>query len=216
MVAAENPTEYENYVYSLHIMWSRCPYDAADLTQETMVRLWQKGHLYDAMRGASYAAWDKKVARNIFLDMVRKPCRKREVLYASLDPEHLQADEDGYHRRLIQTMVDGEEPDTDAVDSSSTARLLLTLLSEYPPPYDVIAHSLASGLTVQELATNLGRHPETVKVQRFRVKRDLIRRMISDERLPDDVRDQARDFRGRYGDDRPRSVHVEGGAAAGG
>ena len=55
------------------------PVLAEDLTQETMLIVWQKAFLFDAARGSA-SAWIYTIARNLWIDAVRKERHPSELM----------------------------------------------------------------------------------------------------------------------------------------
>jgi RNA polymerase sigma-70 factor (ECF subfamily) len=76
------------------------PAQAEDLAQEAMLSLWRKAHLFDAAK-ASAGTWLFTIARNLFIDAIRREKRP------ALDPDDFQPEADAQPDDVL-ALADGE------------------------------------------------------------------------------------------------------------
>ena len=135
------------------------PAQAEDLAQEAMLSLWRKAHLFDAAK-ASAGTWLFTIARNLFIDAIRR--EKRPELDADdfLPPADAQPDD-------VLALADGEVRLRDA----------LKLLP--PDQAQVIALSFFADKPHSQIADELGIPLGTVK-SRLRLAMARLRTAIGD------------------------------------
>lgn len=73
---------HRHRVYGLALRLTRCRDDAADVTQEVLVRLWRHG---DGIEAERRTAWVFRVTRNACLDLLRK--RQTRSAYTPTDDD---------------------------------------------------------------------------------------------------------------------------------
>ena len=139
-------------VLLLHRRLARDPALAEDLCQETFLRVWRKLGTFDH-RG-SFAAWLARLARNVFLEHLRRTKKARE--------HEIEASEDGPEGV-------GEDPDAGVLDLE---RLLGAVSDDEQV---VLGLNYAHGLSNAEIGEVLGIAEGTVKSQIHRAK-DKIRK----------------------------------------
>jgi RNA polymerase sigma-70 factor (ECF subfamily) len=145
---------FADRVYRYCLSRVRGPADAEDLTQLTFLRVVEALPRFEA-RGLPFAAWLFAIARNAVIDFVRA---RRE--HATLDG------------------IDVVDPRLHAPDSGDAGDGLAIAL-----PYltteqrEVLAYRFVAGLSAQETADAMGRHPAAIRALQFRAIGALRRRM---------------------------------------
>lgn len=74
-----------DFLYATALRMMRETFDAQDIVQETLLRVWQKAGLWRADGGASVRTWMYRIAYNICIDTIRR--RKPQTIL----PETLEA-----------------------------------------------------------------------------------------------------------------------------
>lgn len=145
--------EQQTYVYSIALSLLKRPEDAADLTQEAFLRLFQ---VIGSYRGETkFTTWLYRLVTNLGLDQLRKRGRAREadldettVDWPDLDPE--------IDPELNQDRAETRERVRAALDELPTAyRLALTLYYFRELKYEEIAAIL--GLPLNTVKAHLRR-----------------------------------------------------------
>jgi RNA polymerase sigma-70 factor, ECF subfamily len=138
---------------------------ADDLTQEVMLLVWRKAHLFDASRG-SVSAWLFTIARNCFLNQLRSGANLKSDPSSDHDWEDplATAPEDSAEQQLL---------------SAETAQVLTLALAELPQEQaDAIRGAYLSGRTMRELAEERQVPIGTMKT-RVRLALERLRQSIS-------------------------------------
>jgi len=135
---------------------ARDPALAEDLTQETFLRAWRKLATYD--RRGSFAGWLAKLARNVFLQHLRRTRRRRQTEVTELDDAHVQAEASG--PAAAETHPELLDLDRLLAAVSEDEQVLLVL-------------NYAHGLSNAEIAEVLGTREGTVKSQIHRAKEKI-------------------------------------------
>lgn len=112
-VVEEIVQKYGALVYRYLMFLTRSPEEAADLVQETWVRVLERGHQYQG--GRPVDRWLLAIAHNLAIDRLRTASRKREVALETTDnpAERFRTDAPspydqvrrGELRRTVQTAV---------------------------------------------------------------------------------------------------------------
>jgi RNA polymerase sigma-70 factor (ECF subfamily) len=161
-------TQYRR-IYALAYRIVRSESDAADLTQETFLRVW---HALPRLRAdAAQIAWLRRIATNLCLDHLRRrKCRVAILQPVSLDTGTDDAgtmdatDTSGDPLRLLQT--------------SERVQVLLDAINALPEDYrDVITLHHLEDRRVDEIAEELQIPAGTVKSRLSRARRALHRRL---------------------------------------
>ena len=144
---AELYDRYGRLVYSLILRVVRDTGVAEDLVQETFLRVWNRVHGFDALRG-SIAPWILAVARNRSIDYLRSAGgRERNAL--ELD----ESDHPGLYIDMERDIL-----------TSDKARLLRKAMAKLPPNHkQVIELAYFEGLSQTEMAERMGQPLGTVK-----------------------------------------------------
>lgn len=139
-------TVYDRYsgaVYAASLKILRDPQSAADATQQTFIKAWQKADTFDADR--SFAPWIYSIARRTAIDIYRKESR-------SFPSETVDLDTEGPSMSLIWEVFQVRAA-VDALPDDERA---------------VIRMNHFEGLTHQEIATRLDIPIGTVKSRSHR------------------------------------------------
>lgn len=147
---------YGPTIYSIAHRLTGDPHDAADLAQDVFVRVYRNLHRYQP---GTFEGWIYRIAKNLFLDDVRRRRRRRT---ASLDTE-----EHG-------------EPPSDApgpaetVERATLEARLQRALAALPPRYRLaVVLCDVQGLTYEEIAAATGWPMGTVRSRIHRGRKGL-------------------------------------------
>jgi len=139
--------------------------DAADLTQETFLRVYSRLHTYDV--GRSFLGWLRRVATNLCIDHLRQ----RHAPAASLD-EQAEAG--------VQHAADPADSPQQRLETSETSRRVLAAVQRLPAKQRaVLVLRHVEGLKLEEIAAALHLPLGTVKTLLFR-GRHAIREMVGE------------------------------------
>lgn len=134
---------------------------AEDLTQEVMVTLWQKAHMFDPAK-ARLSTWIFRIARNKFIDKVRRK-------------KYVEVDVDNH----IQMMEAPEKTDTGVIQNQDKTRITLAMETLKPELRSVIELSFYQDLSHSQISAQLGLPLGTVK-SRMRVAFQRLRAELGD------------------------------------
>lgn len=145
------------------LMRSNCsPALAEEVTQDVMVTLWQKAHMYDPAK-SSLGTWLFRIARNRRIDLIRRD--KSNKLDAQ-DPT------------MFPTI---EEIDTDAIDARERDQRIRMAISTLPKAQmQLIRLSFFEGQPHSQIAEKLDLPLGTVK-SRIRLAFNRLRKQLSED-----------------------------------
>jgi len=144
---AELYDRYGRVVYSLILRIVRDTAAAEDLVQETFLRVWNRVHAFDVLRG-SVGPWLLAVARNRAIDYLRSAAGRERNAFEL---------EDTVHPALYCNM----EPDILHADKTRRVRAAMEKLS--PNQKTVMELAYFEGLSHSEMAERIGQPLGTVK-----------------------------------------------------
>ncbi len=129
--------EQKNRVYTYAAMLLRDPIEAQDVTQETMIRLWQHK---DKVETEAARFWLRRTAHNLCVDRIRRSKSRPE---SELEPAEgfTPASEPG-PERLAESVELGEAIQAALAKLSTDDRAVLILREVQGLPYDEIAYAL--------------------------------------------------------------------------
>lgn len=156
---------YQGPVYSLAVAVMRDPVDAADMTQETFVRLLRS---VKGFRGEpqSFSAWVHRLTVNICLDALRR---------RQHGPVTLDQDTDVAPALQLESADRWDQPEWRAETDESAAEIRAAL-SELPPPQRVaLMLHYFEGRRYEEIAAAMGVPLNTVKSHILRGKERMAR-----------------------------------------
>lgn len=134
---------------------------AEDLTQEVMVTLWRKAHMFDPAK-ARLSTWIFRIARNKFIDKIRRQ-------------KYVEVDVDNH----IQTMEAPEKTDTEVIQNQDKTRIKTAMDTLKPELRSVIELSFYQDLSHSQISAQLGLPLGTVK-SRMRVAFQRLRVELGD------------------------------------
>jgi RNA polymerase sigma-70 factor (ECF subfamily) len=161
---------YKNLIYSKAYYFTGNPEDAADITQEVLLKMWTN---LDSLDEKSIKAWLLKVTRNQCIDVYRK---KREYVFpVSIDSET--------GSEIVQEQVDDHpDPEQQALTADLQDRIK-DAIGELPPPIRLaIIQREIQELSYSEIAETLEIPLNTVKVYIHRGRRMLFKILQKDHR----------------------------------
>ena len=145
---------HADLVYRTALRLVRDADDAADVTQDALVRIWKKGGAVDADK---QRAWCARVARNAALDFLRRRAVRPQTAHA-LTPEATCA---------------APLPDA-SVDATFTREALDAAVAGLEEPYrSLVVLRDVEGLSYREVAEALDLPLNTMKVYLHRARRSL-------------------------------------------
>lgn len=144
--------------------------DAADLTQETFVRVYRALPRLRA-EGAS-ATWIRRIATNLSLDFLRR--RKAAPATTSLDVPNTEDAEQSQVRDIADSSADPEK----IVAAEERTRVLRRAVESLPADYRsvIVLHHMEE-MRVEEIAAVLGVPEGTVKSRLSRARKALYRKL---------------------------------------
>lgn len=131
------------------------PNEAQNILQETNLVLWRKSS--DFCPGTNFSAW----ARNVAYWQVRAYVRDR------------QRDRHVFSEELMQQLAKREEDEEFEPEMRIALRHCLSEVS--PSNLDMLRQRYEGGLSIQDLALNVGKTPTSVKVGLLRMRRALMK-----------------------------------------
>lgn len=134
---------------------------AEDLTQEVMVTVWQKAHMFDPAK-ARLSTWMFRIARNKFIDKVRRQ-------------KHVEVDVDDH----IQLMEAPEKTDTEVIQNQDRTRIMSAMDTLKPELRSVIELSFYQDLSHSQISAQLDLPLGTVK-SRMRAAFQRLRTELGD------------------------------------
>jgi RNA polymerase sigma-70 factor (ECF subfamily) len=159
---------YQTPVVSLAWRITGNPDDAAEVGQETFIRVLRSLHTYDPERPLK--TWLFKIAANLALDVIRR--RKRR-------PVSIQDLFDEDEGPMLEAVEPGPGPDAQLLVERSGERFD-ELVSEMPAHYQAILFlRYREDLAYEEIAETLGIPLGTVKVRLHRAHEILRRKLIA-------------------------------------
>ena len=167
--------EYEKNVYNIALRMTGNSEDAADMTQEAVIKAYNS---LQSFRGDSkFSVWLYRIVSNVCLDFLRSKNRRPTV--------SLSVEDD-----------DGEDAQLDVADESQSPELLLDRkltrdsvrrgLDSLPPDYrQILLLREIQGLSYDEIAQALSLEVGTVKSRIFRARKRLCTFLIDDGNISD-------------------------------
>ena len=144
---AELYDRFGRVVYSLILRIVRDTAVAEDLVQETFLRVWNRVHAFDALRG-SVGAWLLAVARNRAIDYLRSAAGRERNAFEVEETDH-------------PALYCNMEPDILNADKTRRVRAAMEKLS--PNQRTVMELAYFEGLSHTEMAERIGQPLGTVK-----------------------------------------------------
>ena len=162
---------HRHRIYAFALRLTGCRDDAADVTQEVLVRLWRHG---DTIEEAQRTAWTLRVTRNAAYDLLRR--RQTRAAYTVNSNDFADAAPDEDH---------GPDTFTEAADLRAHLNHALARLDE--PYKSILILREIDDLPYQEIADTLDLPLNTLKVYLHRARRrlrDALRVTLPAEELP--------------------------------
>jgi RNA polymerase sigma-70 factor, ECF subfamily len=156
--------------YSFIYRMVRSEQDAADLTQETFIRVY-KG-LPRLREGAAASAWVRRIATNLCLDHIRK--RNAAPPISSIDA-HISTESD---TPSSFDVVDHTSDPEQRFAKADSRRILLKAVNSLPDDYRVVIvlHHMED-MRVEEIADSMGVPAGTIKSRLSRARKELKRKL---------------------------------------
>lgn len=129
--------------------------DAADIAQETMVKVWKNFAKYDPAQ--SFKPWLFKIARNTAIDWLR---RRRQIPFSALD----SVDEEGGEKSFADNVADLELLPDEVFAQAEIKEKFKQALEKLPfNDRTTVSLHLEEGLTFDEISKVVDRPLNTVK-----------------------------------------------------
>jgi len=161
---------YYKHVYRLIYRMIRNEADAADLTQETFIRVYRA--LPRLRHDTASGAWVRRIATNVCVDFLRR--KRRTPQHVSLDTEMMSGESSFEIRLPHNTSVDP----SGLAERSETQRTVREAIDGLPNAYRtvILLHHILD-MRVEEVAATLGVPVGTVKSRLSRARHALARRL---------------------------------------
>ena len=149
--------QHERLVYNLAFQYTQNREDAADVCQETFLKVWRT---LSAFRGeSSFSTWLFRITQNAALDLLRKRSGNAAL---SLTVEHEESDEEGREHDLPDAAV--EHNPAAAVEQKERAALVRAAISTLRADHrEILVLRDMRGYSYGEIAEMLGLELGTVK-----------------------------------------------------
>lgn len=158
-IAARDETSYEIFcarvkgilsatIYKVLNQWE----DSEDVCQEVLLKLWEKGDLYDPSKGRPLT-WLRTMARNRAIDRLRGKQRRHDLMQRFRDQK--QAVEPIHSRELSEEVSVREQ----------AAMVRQAVIQLTPEQKQVVELAYFEGLTQSEIASRLDQPLGTVKAR---------------------------------------------------
>lgn len=162
---------HRHRIYGFALRFTGCPDDAADVTQDVLVRLWRHGDSVDPERRT---AWTLRVTRNACIDMLRA----RKARHAHTLPAPV----------LVDIAPDDAHSPAHLTESADLRVHLEQAIADLDEPYrSIIWLREVDDLSYQEIADALELPLNTLKVYLHRARkrlRDTLRPILLSEDQP--------------------------------
>ena len=155
---------YEKLIYNAAYRMLPNPYDAEDIAQEVMIKVYK--NISKCKNIASFKSWLLKIVHNTSIDEIRKRKNKATI---SLDKE-FEGDDGPMENQLLK---DENTPETELI-KKDTARQIQKAIENLPADYrSVIVLRDVAGLSYEEIAKVTGVNLGTVKSRIARARSNL-------------------------------------------
>jgi len=164
---------YSRRIYNIGLRMLGNPEDAADVCQETLLKVYR--HLPEYRGNAAFSTWLHRIAVNSCHDALRSRNRRQEISLSQLtdqeDEPTTELEIADYSALPEQLYLDRESRD-----------YLLALIDGLTPKYRLVTVLReVSGLSYQEIAAAAGISVGTVKSRLNRARAVMRKRMLADE-----------------------------------
>ena len=157
----KNVTRYKSLVYSHAYYFMGNTEDAADITQEVLLKLW---HHLDKIAPGAMKSWLLKVTRNLCIDCSR---RNKEVAFSTLTngsyPEKFE----------VEQVEAGLNPEEETINIDTKNRILDAIQKLPPKIKDVIIMREIHDLKYEDIASSMDLPMNSVKVYLHRGRKLL-------------------------------------------
>jgi len=169
--------QYKDMVYSHAYHFTGNPADAADITQETFLRLWS---YIDAISGRTVRNWLLKVAHNKCIDLSRKIRETRMPIYAQRD---------GSEQEVEFYDKDSSTPEDETLLSEMRHMVRQAILKLPPGVRVCIMMRELQQMSYSEIAQSLDMPLNTVKANIHR-GRGILRRLLQRRQISGGIGDE--------------------------
>lgn len=157
----KNVAQYKDLIYSQAFYFTGNSDDAADITQEVLLKLWN--HL-ERIEQKAMKSWLLKVTRNLCIDYSRK---KREVAASFVAPN---SDE---NESLLDRLDDGLDPEQNAINLDLKDKIELAIQKLPLKIRDVVIMREIHDFKYEDIATAMEMPVNSVKVYLHRGRKML-------------------------------------------
>lgn len=152
---------YKDLVYSQAYYFTGNAEDAADITQEVLLKLW---HNMDKISSASMKCWLLKVTRNLCIDYSR---RKKELAFSLITN---QSDDGEFELSCVD---DGMNPEQDVINMDLKDQILNAIQKLPPKIKNVIIMREINDLKYEDIASSMDIPINSVKAYLHRGRKLL-------------------------------------------
>jgi RNA polymerase sigma factor (sigma-70 family) len=152
---------YKDLIYSHAYYFTGNTDDAADITQEVLLKLW---HHLDKIAPGAVKSWLLKVTRNLCIDHSRQ---KREVAFSTL------TNSSNTERLELDQIEAGLNPEEETINIDAKDRILNAIQKLPPKIKDVIIMREIHDLKYEDIASSMDLPMNSVKVYLHRGRKLL-------------------------------------------
>ncbi len=152
---------YKDLIYSHAYYFMGNKDDAADITQEVLLRFW---HHLDKIAPGAIKSWLIKVTRNLCIDHSRQ---KKELAFSTL------IDSSNPDNAELEQIETGLNPEEQTINSEAQYRILCAIQKLPPKIKDVIIMREIHDLTYEDIASSMDVPMNSVKVYLHRGRKLL-------------------------------------------
>lgn len=158
------------HVYRLIYRMVRNEADAADLTQDTFIRVYRSLHRF--RRDTSVSAWIRTIAANVCVDFIRRKRRTPACTSLEVERTRIEALPDAEH------ILEYTDDPAEVAERADLRRTVHAAIDTLPESYRAVLlmHHIYD-MRVDDVAEALGVPPGTVKSRLSRARQALARRL---------------------------------------
>lgn len=160
--------KYQNQVFNLCFRMTGNREDAADMTQETFLKVWK--HLDSYRFDSSFSTWLYRLASNCCLDLLRSQKRKPTI---SLTVENENEEE-----QILDVQDDSLTPEEELIAQDERERLNQAMMSLEEEQRQILTLRVVNDLSYGEIAEILTIKEGTVKSRLSRARENLRKKLL--------------------------------------
>lgn len=159
---------YRNSIYHLILKITKSPEDAEDLTIETFAKAFDRLHQFSPE--FAFSTWLYKIASNTSIDFIRK----KSIEKVSLENQHSNITDNIKY----STSTD---PEIELIKAQQAQRLQQAINEMEDYFSKIITLRYLKEYSLEEISNELGTPVNTLKVQLYRAKKNLLNKLLREE-----------------------------------